>query len=555
MNKKNRDIELKLQTSQIRQLFIKIEILDQTDKVIDEVSGSAIGGNYNIDASSAVRRTCSITFKLENGFLPDEKSVFWINKRFKLYIGLKQNKTNDINEDIYWFDKGVYAIKDPSISISISESTITINGLDKMALHNGDISGQLSYATMIDVEEGVYVHEAVKGIMLDGGETNLLITNTDLQIPHKIESSIGDMRYDVIQKLTDLFYNYQAYYNLDGYFVFEQKPMYQSNNNTITNDVVMDFSKNQKAHNLIISINREIAYSNVKNKIVVYGGVHDDGYQPSYNIIIDDNNENYSGSPYTIEKLGEKNSDGTYICRSLIIQDDTYVDDGGENSEGDITTILIPKDKYQFEMATKGNKQSAPFSQIVLPSYYEPDIPNANNAFGIANEQQCVYYDIIYDDTAYYNCVPKNYFGNMYYVGNVYILEKIMESGDYTEADDTGEPFVCWYDGQKFGIYIEEYTEEGSIKEYTVQLIRKETTNHAYSINLCKDRAKQEAYLHQQATDTVSITCLPIYSLDVNQVIYLDDEKSGAVGEYVINNISCGLGAGDTMTINANKLW
>ena len=62
-------------------------------------------------------------------------------------------------------------------------------------------------------------------------------------------------------------------------------------------------------------------------------------------------------------------------------------------------------------------------------------------------------------------------------------------------------------------------------------------------------------YLHQQATDTIQIVCVPIYSLDVNTIIFLNDDKSGANGEYVITNISCGLGVGDTMTITANKLW
>ena len=137
----------------------------------------------------------------------------------------------------------------------------------------------------------------------------------------------------------------------------------------------------------------------------------------------------------------------------------------------------------------------------------------------------------------------------------MWILEQILESGDYTEANDTGEPFVCWYDGKNFGIYIEGNISEAETTEHIVKFTRKEITNHAYSFNLCKERAIQEVYLHQQATDTVQIVCVPIYSLDVNTVIYLDDNESGVQGEYVITNISCGLGVSDTMSITANKLW
>ena len=546
-----RNMELKLQTQSVRQLYVKIEIIDTDDNIINEVSGSAIGGSYNIDSSAAIRRTCSITFNLEQGYLPNENSVFWINKRFQLYVGLKDIETGNV----YWFNKGMYAIKDPAINISINEKTVQINGLDKMAVHNGDISGQLSYATVIEVEDGAYVHDAVRAIMLDGGETKLLISDTDLQIPYKIESAIGEFRWDVINKLTGLFYNYQAFYNLDGYFVFTQKPMYKSDSG-IENIISVNFSTDyendsleNKPYNLIISINREIAYSNIKNKIVVYGGVHDDGYQPRYEVLIE--NHNYPNSPYTIEKLNERNSDGTLICRALVVQDESYVDDG--SVEDTVSTVLIPKNNYKFEMARRGNRTFVPFSQAILPSYYDLDILSDNNSWGVANNKQCIYYDVVWDGISYLNLVPKNYYGDIYYVGNGAILESILESGDPFE--DTGEPFVCWYNGADFGIYIEGNIEETDVKEHTIELIKKEITNHAYSINLCQQRAEQEVYLHQQATDKVVINCLPIYSLDVNDVIYLDDEVSGTIGEYVVNNISCGLGAGDTMTINANKLW
>ena len=57
--------ELMLQTHPARQLFIKVEVIDTKNKVVNEVSGSAISGSYNIDSSASIRRTCSITFNLE----------------------------------------------------------------------------------------------------------------------------------------------------------------------------------------------------------------------------------------------------------------------------------------------------------------------------------------------------------------------------------------------------------------------------------------------------------------------------------------------------------
>ena len=493
-------IELKLQTQSVRQLFIKIEIIDENNNIVSEVAGSAMDGSYNIDNSSAIRRTCSITFKLEDGYLPTEDSVFWINKKFKLYIGLKRIENNEI----YWFDKGTYAIKDPNINIAISDNTITINGLDKMALHTGDISGQLEDKLIIQAVEDdgsqnmIYVEDAIDAVMKDGGETNLLIAKTNLLVPHNIEANIGDVRWDIISKLQELFYNYQAYYNLDGYFVFSAKPIYQSNNE-VTNNIAINFSKDAQEYqdyhlvnipyNLIVSIDREIAYSNVKNKIVVYGGVHSDGYQPSYTIIVND--ENYLNSPYTVEKLNETTSDGSRMYRTYVVQDDSY------------TNAIL--DFKQYDADDSSTKITYPYNT-------------------------CVKYKNNTEDT-YYLCINKNGVNN--------------ENASTPNNDTESWQLICTETALN-----EALTNNNNdvVEEYLSQI-------HAYAIQLCQERALQEVYLHQQATDTVSITCLPIYSLDVNQVIYVDDKKSGAVGEYVINSISCGLDAGSTMTINANKLW
>jgi hypothetical protein len=547
ISKENRNFEIKLQTEAVRQLFVKIEILDTRNNVINEVSGSAIGGSYNIDSTSAIRRTCSVQFKLEQEYLPDNiNSSFYINKRFRLYVGLKRFD----NDEIYWFNKGTYAIQDPSIGISINEKTISIDGLDKMALYNGDISGQLEYAIIQDVVDGngeiVYVEDAVSALMKDGGETNLLVAKTGLAIPYKIESAIGDVRWDILNKYIELFYNYQAYYNLDGYFIFDKKPAFQSFE-TAQNDIVIDFSEETESyqdislssipHNLIISINRNVEYSNIKNRIIVYGGVHDDGYQPFYEIIIND--EKYPNSPYTVEKLSEINSDGSTIYRTYIVQDDAYIDDGSGGQ------MLIEDTTYDFVFA----KGAVIYNSVLLDDY---DI-----VISADTEEQGIHYDVIWDNVTYSKLTPKQYYGNTYYVGNVYILEQLMESGDYSAEDDTGEPFVFVYDGATFNIYTTDTSSTHTISFIYKdnEIIENSEIIHAYSIELCKQRAEQEVYLHQQATDAVTINCLPLYSLDVNEVIKLNDTTSGAVGEYVITNISCGLGAGDTMSITANKLW
>lgn len=287
--------ELEVQIQQIRSIYIKIEILNTDDLVIDEVSGECIGGSYNINADAPIRRTCSVKFKILDKFLPSEKSVFWINKRFRLFVGITYLKTGEI----IWFKKGTYAIQDPSVNISINENSISISGLDKMALFTGDISGQLSAKYMIKASEGnsgIYVHDAIKAVVKDGGESNMKISETSLIIPYKIEKNIGETRYEIINELVNLFYNYQAFYDLDGNFIFTEKP---TELGAVKNsEVQWDFS----SYNLIQSLERQIQYKNIKNKFTVYGGVMSKGCQASYQILLTEIRRNSRPNPPTTIK-------------------------------------------------------------------------------------------------------------------------------------------------------------------------------------------------------------------------------------------------------------
>ena len=64
---------------------------------------------------------------------------------------------------------------------------------------------------------------------------------------------------------------------------------------------------------------------------------------------------------------------------------------------------------------------------------------------------------------------------------------------------------------------------------------------------------KDLLYQYTNYNESVSLTCLPIYHLDVNQRITIKDPESGIEDDFIIKNISCPLGQSGTMTINANR--
>lgn len=68
-------------------------------------------------------------------------------------------------------------------------------------------------------------------------------------------------------------------------------------------------------------------------------------------------------------------------------------------------------------------------------------------------------------------------------------------------------------------------------------------------------RAAHEVFLHTNCAETVTIECVPIYSLSVNQLIRLNDSESGIFGKWAVKSINCGLSHDSTMTIEAYKVY
>lgn len=766
-----------IQILPIRYLNIKIEILDENDFIINEVSGTAIDGSYNINADSKIRRTCNLSFYLKDGYLPTDKdSLFWINKKFRLYIGLESID----HTKVYWFNKGTYAINDPEINISTNNRTISISGLDKMALYTGDITGQLPYSSVATVDSGVSIQDTIKGIVSNAGENQIYIYDKKnvLQstIPYDIESNIGEYTTDVLDKILELLANYQYYYDLDGNFIFAPKPL---NNDFKSFPIEWDFKKD---NSLIISIDRSLSYSNVKNRIIVLGSVHDDGFQPMHTEILDNSNEDFSDSPFTIDRLQEiyatkysasvleftkynkngeeqvsytsdtkdncvkynnnyylciRNTDNTkgtpeenpndwekikvldnidntityqrYVFRDFVEQNDEYNDSilnftkydaenknglinyptdicvkysENENSNNDNVVCEIDTNKRMYNFkgikfpSQCNNKQkiyiriiamsniaidgvntiiNSPHGDIAVNDVYVIGTPMVENINGISahwiwghngtstelspdgSDSNGYYYKPLqsqsthYDDSKLYASVDGINFTKLKWsINDTYIdtesgtnkIYPIMAT-DSTSGIAWGEyPYLklvtstlnyedimlqfnmggtkkapkfwkiqyslddkTYFDiGSSYYRCISESGTNNKIppsentndwKEicsvsYLELIIDRVKENqefakiefdrlmreiHAYSIQKCKQKTKELMFYHNFASDTVTITCVPIYSLDVNSVIYLDDEQSGASGWYVVQEISCSLGTNGTMTIKANKLY
>lgn len=179
--------------------YIKVTLLNWEEKPLKEIQGEISTGAITKDGASAVRRTATLTFSVNNGDYDIENSEmdFAINKKIYIEIGVK-NYTDEYPEyPILWFPQGLFFIGSCSVSSSTSSAvTISLSLKDKMCSLNGDVGGVFPSTTILDevdtqLPDGTYTSERVPiyDIIVEvvhhfGGEdlNNIVIEDVDTRI-------------------------------------------------------------------------------------------------------------------------------------------------------------------------------------------------------------------------------------------------------------------------------------------------------------------------------------------------------------------------------------
>jgi hypothetical protein len=267
----------------IREKHVKIELMDIQENVLNELQGICISGGVTIVNDNLNRRSCDLKFVLNNSMLPSENGLIGLNRKFRLSVGIY----DIINSIVRWFELGIFMLQDSNIDSSVNEKTISIKGLDKMALF--DIP--LKYKTIISANTPL--HEAVKACATLVNESTPFISNSEYILPYNIEVGLGEnLKDNLLKEIVDLYMKQQCYYNQKGYLVFET---YKDRKN---DTVIWEFNDDT---DFTVSSSVDIVQSNIKNRIKVVGNTLDDGSQPEYTTENNDTN-----SPFCINKIGEK---------------------------------------------------------------------------------------------------------------------------------------------------------------------------------------------------------------------------------------------------------
>ena len=167
-----------------KELHIKITVLTWSDeRAIQEIQGRVMSGDLNIDNSSPIRRTGSLTIYVDekNQDVLNVDNIISINKKVFIELGITNTTSQYTKYDIIWFKLGLFILTDLSIQNNVNEGvSFSISIADKMCLLDGSISGKFTATTDIDK----YIEtDTVTGLEI---EQKVLIGDLILELVHHL---------------------------------------------------------------------------------------------------------------------------------------------------------------------------------------------------------------------------------------------------------------------------------------------------------------------------------------------------------------------------------
>lgn len=303
-----------------KKMKLKLESLNSVGKVIGEINGRCFGGSLDITNADMVRRSVNLQFVANEKLEINNSSPFWINKQIRIHTGVE-----DYSGETYWVNHGVFIPTQPQTSVSLTGRTIELSAMDKMILsdthllNNSLINYCGKYNSLNDMCKKncprnndcdnwspVYIGNAIMKLAELYGEKQFAIVDAGEILPYDLEFSAGDSIQDCIKEVTNLYMNYECYYDTSGNLVFQKMK------NRLTDIPVWDFSGQSD-----FTISRRISadYTKIYNDFKVFGYYDEDtAIQPMAQITID--KEKFPDHPFNTENMGRKHS--------LVITEDNY---------------------------------------------------------------------------------------------------------------------------------------------------------------------------------------------------------------------------------------
>lgn len=447
----------------IRNLSIRVNLLNSNLQIVDEISGNVISGTITIDSNSDIRRTCSIQLITTDNTFNIEQGKIWLDRYIQIYTGIENISTGEID----WVNQGVYLINNPTLSYTGNSSILSFQGLDLMSKLTGLRDGYLTTLST-QIEQGSSIRNSIIALLELGGFTKYTIEENPITTPYLINIDVGGSIFDVLKELRDIVPNYEMFFDVNGTFVYQKIPTGEDDQILVSND-------SWEAVKTGVEQTKE--FDKIKNYVQVWGK----SIEPSY---FQTTTTTVSSSTYTIT-----------LSQTGITTNDII---------GFVTPSIVSNPKI---IITDG-------------IYYE-------TAYDLINEDGT--YATI-ESTDQYYCIMKRSDGKFLFLGKQQI---------YATAQD---------DNPNSPYYV------GKIGTKSIPLYGGEFDN-IWSDDLAEQRARYEVYKRARMNDSITLTGVPLYYLDVNIKIEHQISSDYDSNQYLIKSITTDLSAKGTQTIQAIRFY
>lgn len=385
---------------------------------------------------------------------------------------------------------------------------------------------------------------------------------TDFTYPGELILNAGDTVVTLLDKIVSTLGNYEYFYNIDGKFVFQEIKNYLNTGSPLLElspeDYIRSYNNAKFLYSLTdldttTAITRNLKYDNVKNDFYVWGKRKTStGVEVSirYHLAIDDKPD----IDLAMQNMWEvKDKESNLIVRyDFNTLDDYSVDDYT------VTLVGTPCDEWREELYRRA--LNAQVSNSVYDNYYDSElIAEWRNLYNPMNKN--------WDATNHWNPDVFNDPGSInfwldfidtssalgkYSIKNIGRRTKVVNNNDIKTVYNSEVPDVVFIEGldqdlivkykgigQRFFILTNEYYDMFSIS----------TTGTS-----CFDQIREMMYQNLCYNTTISLTCLPKYYIEPNNIIRVEDKDSNIYGNYQITQYSLPLTYNGTMSITATEV-
>ena len=412
---------------------------------------------------------------------------------------------------------------------------------------------------------------------------------TDLTFAGDLIANVGETITSVLDKIKNMLVEFEYFYDLDGRFVFQKRKNYintlwgpeekqEENLKPIKNYSLGDADYVFSGAELITAFNNNLNLLNIRNDFSIWGErtavsgakipIHlryaIDNKPTEYTTIAVSYNENLNNNDtLQIKKYNEK-------YRTKIRGQDsiTY-----STSEYDWREIIyrMALDYYKYNFLEDFELKVAAANPVLYPTgrtgyenYYTDlqgfwrELYNPN-----PKEDECNNYYLSEEKEAYWNkLVYEQPYNLNFWFDFLDTQGELKQFGVKSigsrpkSIKDTNVKAIYFRDTPN--IQFDESQSGESLSNHSLIQVPEKYQN-IFSISAqgksAKERLDELLYAHGYCNESATITTIPIYYLEPNSRIYINDPKTNIIGYYNVSKITLPLTYNGTMSLTATKVY